>query len=146
MKLAGARLTVLRGAGARLSRALGAFMLDLHTREHGYEEVSPPVLANAACLFGTAQLPKFEEDLFKTREGFYLISTAETPLTNLHRDEILPAASLPLSLHGLHVLLPRRGRGRGARHPRNDPPAPVREGRARDDHAGPRIPARPSSG
>jgi seryl-tRNA synthetase len=96
VKLAGARLTVLRGAGARLSRALGAFMLDLHTREHGYEEVSPPVLANAACLFGTAQLPKFEEDLFKTREGFYLISTAETPLTNLHREEILPAASLPL--------------------------------------------------
>jgi seryl-tRNA synthetase len=97
VKLAGTRFTVLKGAGARLSRALGAFMLDLHTREHGYEEVSVPVLTNAACLFGTTQLPKFEEDLFKTREGYYLISTAEIPLTNLHREEILAASSLPLS-------------------------------------------------
>ncbi|MGH9368304.1 MAG: serine--tRNA ligase [Thermoanaerobaculia bacterium] len=96
-RLAGARFTLLKGAGARLSRALGAFMLDLHTREHGYEEVFPPALTNDACLFGTAQLPKFEEDIFKTREGYYLISTAEIPLTNLHREEILPAAVLPLS-------------------------------------------------
>lgn len=96
VKIAGTRFTVLRGAGARLSRALGAFMLDLHTREHGYEEVFPPVLANAASLFGTGQLPKFEDDLFKTREGLYLISTSETPVTNLHRDEILPAGSLPI--------------------------------------------------
>jgi seryl-tRNA synthetase len=96
VKLAGARFTVLKGAGARLSRALGAFMLDLHTREHGYTEIFPPVFANADCLFGTTQLPKFEEDLFKTREGYYLISTAEIPLTNLHREEILPAESLPL--------------------------------------------------
>ncbi|MGE5277837.1 MAG: serine--tRNA ligase [Acidobacteriota bacterium] len=95
-KLAGARFTVLKGAGARLSRALGAFMLDLHTREHGYEEIYPPALTNADCLFGTSQLPKFEEDLFKTREGYYLISTAEIPLTNLHREEILPASALPL--------------------------------------------------
>ena len=70
---------MLKGAGARLSRALFAFMLDLHTREHGYEEIFPPVLTNAACLFGTTQLPKFEEDLFQTREGYYLISTAEVP-------------------------------------------------------------------
>jgi seryl-tRNA synthetase len=97
VKLAGARLTVLRGLGARLSRGLGAFMLDVQTRDHGYEEVFPPVLTNAECLFGTSQLPKFEEDLFKTREGFYLISTAEIPLTNLHRDEILSASSLPLA-------------------------------------------------
>ena len=95
-KLAGARFTVLRGAGARLSRALGAFMLDLHTREHGYEEMLPPVLTNAESLFGTGQLPKFEDDLFKTREGLYLISTSETPVTNLHRDEILRAESLPV--------------------------------------------------
>jgi seryl-tRNA synthetase len=95
-KLAGARFTVLRGAGARLSRALGAFMLDLHTHEHGYEEVLPPVLTNAESLFGTGQLPKFEDDLFKTREGLYLISTSETPVTNLHRDEILRAESLPV--------------------------------------------------
>ncbi|HEY7112750.1 MAG TPA: serine--tRNA ligase [Thermoanaerobaculia bacterium] len=95
-KLAGARFTVLRGAGARLSRALTAFMLDLQTREHGYEEIFPPALTNAACLFGTTQLPKFEDDLFKTREGYYLISTAEVPLTNLHREETLTAGALPL--------------------------------------------------
>ena len=96
VKLAGARFTVLKGAGARLSRALGAFMLDLHTREHGYEEILPPVLTNAESLLGTGQLPKFEDDLFKTREGLYLISTAEIPLTNLHRDEILRGDRLPI--------------------------------------------------
>jgi seryl-tRNA synthetase len=95
-KLAGARFTVLRGAGARLSRALASFMLDLQVREHGYEEVNPPLLNNAASLFGTGQLPKFESDLFRTREGLYLIPTAEVPLTNLHRDEILDPGSLPL--------------------------------------------------
>lgn len=95
-KLAGARFTVLCGAGARLSRALVDFMLDLHTREHGYEEVLPPVLANADSLFATGQLPKLEEDLFCTREGYYLIPTAEVPLTNLHRDEILPESKLPI--------------------------------------------------
>jgi seryl-tRNA synthetase len=95
-RLAGARFTVLRGAGARLARALTAFLLDLHTRELGYEEISPPVLTNADSLLGTGQLPKFEEDLFRTREGYYLIPTAEVPLTNMHRDEILPAESLPI--------------------------------------------------
>ncbi len=95
-KIAGARFTVLKGAGARLSRALGNFFLDLHTQEHGYTEIVPPVLANADSLFGTNQLPKFEEDLFKTREGLYLISTGEIPLTNLHRDETLQGDQLPL--------------------------------------------------
>ncbi len=95
-KLAGARFTVLKGAGARLSRALVSFMLDLQVREHGYEEVNPPLLNNAASLFGTGQLPKFESDLFRTREGYYLIPTAEVPLTNLHRDEILDPGALPL--------------------------------------------------
>ena len=95
-KLAGARFTVLTGAGARLSRALIAFMLDLHTREHGYTEVSPPVMANADSLFTAGQLPKFEEDLFRMREGYYLIPTAEVPLTNLHRDEILSPGALPI--------------------------------------------------
>jgi seryl-tRNA synthetase len=95
-KLAGARFTVLTGAGARLSRALASFMLDLQVREHGYVEVNPPLLNNAATLFGTGQLPKFETDLFRTREGLYLVPTAEVPLTNLHRDEILSADSLPL--------------------------------------------------
>jgi len=96
VKLAGTRFTVLRGAGARLSRAIGTFMLDLHTKEHGYEEVLPPVLSNSQSLFATGQLPKFEDDLFKTREGLYLISTSETPVTNLHRDEILRSRDLPL--------------------------------------------------
>jgi seryl-tRNA synthetase len=95
-KLAGARFTVLTGAGARLSRALAAFMLDLQTREHRYVEIAPPILNNAETLLGTGHLPKFETDLFKTREGLYLIPTAEVPLTGLHRDEILAADSLPL--------------------------------------------------
>ena len=97
VRLAGARFTVLRGPGARLARALGNFMLDLQTREHGYTEISPPALTNADCLFGTGQLPKFEADLFRTREGYYLISTSEIPLTNLHRDEILAGDALPLA-------------------------------------------------
>ncbi len=96
VKLAGARFTVQSGAGARLTRALAAFMLDLHTREYGYTEIFPPILANEDSLFATGQLPKFEEDLFRTREGYYLIPTAEVPLTNLHRDEILSAEALPL--------------------------------------------------
>jgi seryl-tRNA synthetase len=96
VKLAGARFTVLTGAGARLSRALASFMLDLQTREHGYLEIAPPLLNNAESLFGTGQLPKFETDLFRTREGLYLVPTAEVPLTNLHRDEILTGELLPL--------------------------------------------------
>jgi seryl-tRNA synthetase len=95
-KLAGARFTVLMGAGARLSRALSNFLLDLQVRRRGYTEVLPPVMVNAASLYGTGQLPKFEEDLFRTREGYYLIPTAEVTLTNLHRDEILSADQLPL--------------------------------------------------
>jgi seryl-tRNA synthetase len=97
-KIAGARFTVSFGAGARLERALVGFMLDLHTREHGYTEVLPTFLANAASLTGTGQLPKFAADLFHI-EGteFYLIPTAEVPVTNLHRDEILDAARLPIS-------------------------------------------------
>jgi seryl-tRNA synthetase len=84
--------------GARLERALVNFMLDLHTREHGYTEIFPPLLVNAAAMTGTGQLPKFAEDLFKTLdESLYLIPTAEVPVTNLHREEILPPGSLPLS-------------------------------------------------
>jgi seryl-tRNA synthetase len=96
VKLAGARFTVLRGLGARLERALLNFSLDLHAREHGYTEIWPPVLANAQSLFGTGQLPKLEEDLFRTTDGLYLIPTGEVPLTNLHRDEILRAEDLPI--------------------------------------------------
>lgn len=96
-KLARTRFTLLRGAGARLERALIQFMLDLHTQEHGYVEVLPPFLANKECLVGTGQLPKFEDDLFRV-EGWdlYLIPTAEVPVTNIHRDEILEEADLPL--------------------------------------------------
>jgi seryl-tRNA synthetase len=97
-KMSGARFAVLLGAGARLSRALVAFMLDLHTREHGYVEVVPPYLVNRASLEATGQLPKFEADLFKIAGDWdlFLIPTAEVPLTNLHRNEILSADVLPL--------------------------------------------------
>lgn len=98
VKLAGARFSVLRGAGASLSRALINFMLDLHTTEHACVEVEPPFLANSESLLGTGQLPKFEEDLFKVAGHWdlYLIPTAEVPLANLHRDEILDGRTLPL--------------------------------------------------
>jgi seryl-tRNA synthetase len=98
-KISGARFVVYWDLGARLERALIQFMLDLHTRERGYREVIPPYLVTAETLTGTGQLPKFEGDLFKTRAGdrdLYLIPTAEVPVTNLHRDEILDAAQLPL--------------------------------------------------
>jgi seryl-tRNA synthetase len=96
-KITGARFTVSFGAGALLERALINLMLDLHTREHGYTEVLPPFIVNDATLFGTGQLPKFKDDLFKL-EGFpyYLIPTAEVPVTNLHRDEVLDEAALPV--------------------------------------------------
>ena len=97
-KMSGSRFSVLMGAGARLERALINFMLDLHTREHQYVEVEPPFLVNAETLKGTAQLPKFEADLFKIAGEWdlYLIPTAEVPLTNLHRGEILDGRQLPL--------------------------------------------------
>jgi len=97
-KISGARFVVYRGAGALLERALIAFMLDLHTSRHGYTEVIPPYLVKAEALYGTGNLPKFEADLFKVDGGdFYLIPTAEVPVTNLHRDEILEEEVLPLS-------------------------------------------------
>jgi seryl-tRNA synthetase len=97
-RMAGARFSVLSGAGARLSRALINFMLDLHTREHGYREIEPPFLANSAALTATGNLPKFEADLFKVAGDWdlYLIPTAEVPLTNLHRGEILDGRELPI--------------------------------------------------
>lgn len=98
-KLSGARFAVYWAEGARLERALANFMLDVHTREHGYTEVLPPYLVNSASMYGTGQLPKFGGDLFKC-EGtdLWLIPTAEVPVTNLYRDEVLEAAQLPLSL------------------------------------------------
>ncbi|MEX2263237.1 MAG: serine--tRNA ligase [Bryobacteraceae bacterium] len=98
-KIAGARFAVYWGQGARLERALINFMLDLHTREHGYTEVLPPFLINSASLFGTGQLPKFAEDLFKCEgHDLWLAPTAEVPVTNLFRDETLDASQLPISL------------------------------------------------
>ncbi len=101
-KISGSRFTLLKGGIARLHRALAQFMLDTHTAEHGYTEVYAPYLVNAASLFGTGQLPKFEEDLFKVLRGdqdpLYLIPTAEVPVTNIVRDEILAAEALPLKL------------------------------------------------
>lgn len=100
-KLSGARFAVYSGLGARLERALANFMLDLHTGEHGYTEVLPPYMVNSESMYGTGQLPKFAQDLFRVPHGekdLWLIPTAEVPVTNLYRDEVLDAAQLPISL------------------------------------------------
>jgi len=97
-KIAGARFAVYRDSGAKLERALINFMLDLHTGQNGYQEILPPALVNRAALVGTGQLPKFEEDLFHVAPGdYFLIPTAEVPLTNLHREEILEQDELPIN-------------------------------------------------
>ncbi len=96
-KITGARFALYKGMGARLERALISFMLDLHTTEHGYLEILPPFMVNKASMTATGQLPKFEEELFRVENGaYYLIPTAEVPVTNIHRDEILPEESLPV--------------------------------------------------
>ena len=94
-KMSGARFVLLSGALARMERALAAFMLDLHTEEHGYREINPPALVRDNALFGTGQLPKFAEDLFRTEGGYWLIPTAEVPLTNMVADEIVEEDTLP---------------------------------------------------
>jgi len=97
-KVTGSRFVFYKGLGAKLERALFNFMLDLHTEEHGYEEVLPPYIVNRASMTGTGQLPKFEEDAFRIEsEDFFLIPTAEVPVTNLHRDEILSGEELPIN-------------------------------------------------
>lgn len=96
-KITGARFSMFKGMGAKLERALIAFMLDLHTEEHGFTEISPPFMVNRDSLVGTGQLPKFEEDMFKIpQKDFYLIPTAEVPVTNIYRDEILDENDLPV--------------------------------------------------
>ena len=117
VKLAESRFVLLGGLGARLERALISFMADTHV-SRGYKEWWCPVMANAKTLTGTGQLPKFEEDLFKTTEGLYLIPTAEVQLTNIHAGEVLDAGQLP-----------RRGRQRRSRYARTHSLAPVRQGR-----------------
>ena len=116
-KLSGSRFTVLRGQLARLHRALAQFMLDLHTEEHGYEETNVPVIVNADSLYGTSQLPKFEEDMFATQLGEhrrYLISTSEISLTNIVRDDIVEAEALPKRMTA-HSLCFRSEAGSGGR-------------------------------
>ncbi|HQT67148.1 MAG: serine--tRNA ligase [Rhodospirillales bacterium 20-60-12] len=100
-KIAGSRFTILRGALARLERALAQFMIDLHTDKHGYSETAVPLLVNDETMYGTGQLPKFAAELFRTTDGRWLIPTAEVPLTNMVRDEILPLSSLPLRMASL---------------------------------------------
>ncbi|WP_409296385.1 serine--tRNA ligase [Peribacillus sp. SCS-26] len=96
-KVTGSRFVFYKGLGARLERALASFMLDLHTEEHGYEEIMPPFIVNRASMTGTGQLPKFEEDAFRIEsEDYFLIPTSEVPVTNMHRDEILNGEELPL--------------------------------------------------
>ncbi|HYC54342.1 MAG TPA: serine--tRNA ligase [Candidatus Binatia bacterium] len=97
VKISGSRFYVLRGDGARLQRALITFMLDLHTREHGHTEVYPPAMVREECLYGTGNLPKFGDNLYRdAEEDFYFVPTAEVPVTNLYRDEILEGATLPI--------------------------------------------------
>ena len=111
VKISGARFAVFKGQGAALLRALIQFMLNTQTRENGYEELYPPVLVNEASLMGTGQLPKFEEDLFKLKDdALFLIPTAEVPVTNYHRDEILPEESLPVK-YAAYTLCFRREAG-----------------------------------
>ena len=141
-KISGARFAVYMGAGARLERALISFMLDLHTAKHGYTEVLPPFMVNSKSLFGTGQLPKFAEDLFRCSDAdadaaalgefkdladHWLIPTAEVPVTNLYRDEILDEARLPTLVHRVHAVLQSGSRSGGQGHARNHPPAPVSE-------------------
>ena len=96
-KITGSRFPLLAGMGARLERALMNFMLDIHTKEHGYKEILPPFMANSASLFGTSNLPKFEEDLFKVRDtDFYLVPTAEVPVTNIYREDVIDGERLPI--------------------------------------------------
>ena len=122
-KLSGSGFICFTGAGARLERALIQFMLDLHTREHGYLEVSPPFLVRRDCMIGTTQLPKFEEDMYGLEDGaMFLAPTAEVPVTNLHREEILAARGPAKEICRLHALLSARGRfgrtGNSRDHPR----------------------------
>ena len=116
-KLSGARFAVYWDLGAKLERALANFMLDLHTREHGYTEVLPPFLVNSDSMYGTGNLPKFADDLFRVPHGdhdLWLIPTAEVPVTNLYRDEVIDGARLPISLTAYTPCFAAR-RGRTAR-------------------------------
>ena len=130
VKLAGARFYVYRGLAARLERSIINFMLDLHTKEHGYTEIFGPFIVNDDSMIGTGQFPKFKDEYYRIeRDGLSLIPTAEVPLTNLYRDEILEGQPARVRDHAVRVL-PARGRLRGQGHARPHPGAPVPEGGA----------------
>ncbi len=136
-KISGARFTLMKGPLARLHRAIAHFMLDIHTGEHGYMEVYVPYLVNADSMRGTGQLPKFEEDLFAVPHAdgskFYLIPTAEVPVTNIVRDEIVRGGEVAAEIRLSLAVFPVRGRLLRQGHPRHDPAAPVRQGRTGAD-------------
>ncbi len=129
VKMSGSRFMLLKGDLAKMERKLGQFMLDVHTEQHGYTEVSPPFLVKDKALFGTGQLPKFEEDQFKTTTGHYLIPTAEVSLTNMVADQIIDVDELPLRYVSFNPLFPQRGRGGRARHRRFNPPTSIFQSR-----------------
>ena len=131
VKISGSRFYVLKGWGARLQRALITLMLDLHTQKHGYVEIYPPYMVRRECLVGTGNLPKFGENLYRdAEEDFWFIPTAEVPVTNLYRDEIVDGARAADQARRLHRLLPARADGGRARHARHQARPPVRQGRA----------------
>jgi seryl-tRNA synthetase len=131
VKISGTRFYVLRGEGARLQRALISFMLDLHTREHGYTEIYPPAMVRRECLIGTGNLPKFGDNLYRDVEDeFWFVPTAEVPVTNLYRDEILDGAALPIK-HAAYSPCFRREKMSAGRDVRGMARASVRQGRAR---------------
>ena len=135
-KLSGARFSVLKGAVARLHRALAQFMLDVQTREHGYTEVYVPYMVNGECADGVSSLAKFKDDLFKIEgRDLYLIPTAEYPVTNFVRDSIVDAKDLPLQVRLPQPVLPLGSGQLRQGHARHDPPAPVRQGGDRADRA-----------
>jgi len=145
-KIAGARFSLLKGPLARMHRALAQFMLDTHTDKHGYTETYVPYLVNAESMRGTGQLPKFEEDLFRVprvlgdegEKNFYLIPTAEVPVTNIVRDEIVALEKLPLKLWRIRRASAARRVPTGATRA-TDSPAPVREGGAGADRPSGKI-------
>ena len=129
-KIAGSGFPVYKGAGSALQRGLINWFLDVHTREHGFTEVWPPAVVNTASATGTGQIPDKEDQMYVvTRDELYLVPTAEVPVTNLHRDEILDADRAADPLRGLHAVLPARGRRRRQGHPRDPARPPVRQGR-----------------
>ena len=146
-KIAGSGFPVYKGAGSALQRGLISWFLDVHTRENGFTEVWPPAVVNTASATGTGQIPDKEDQMYVvTRDELYLVPTAEVPVTNLHRDEILEVAELPDPLCRLQPVLPARGRGGRQGHPRHPARPPVRQGRDGPVREAGRIRRPPSSG